>query len=147
MPFRRNMHSNCSKQALNDPAAQGTATPFSGESATELSASPVFADESMTVLVNFAWSSTWSQDITGRKSQGLRETLDLHEQSRIAINEAFNQQPSEPAISSGKILGRPYREYNLKFCSRLRAVRIWCILQEMYPKEAKIRANDVCEVV
>ncbi|KAN0114814.1 hypothetical protein V8E51_004358 [Hyaloscypha variabilis] len=47
MPFGINRHSNRSKQALNDPAAQGTTgTPSSG-SATELS-SPVFPDETRT---------------------------------------------------------------------------------------------------
>ncbi|KAE9379324.1 hypothetical protein N431DRAFT_397594 [Stipitochalara longipes BDJ] len=47
MPFGINRHSNRSKQALNDPAAQGTTgTPSSG-SATELS-SPVFTDETRT---------------------------------------------------------------------------------------------------
>jgi hypothetical protein len=46
MPFGINRHSNRSKQALNDTAVQGTATPSSGGS--ELSASPIFADEART---------------------------------------------------------------------------------------------------
>jgi hypothetical protein len=46
MPFGINRHSNRSKQALNETAGQGTATPSSGGS--ELSASPIFADEART---------------------------------------------------------------------------------------------------
>jgi hypothetical protein len=49
MPFGINRHSNRSKQALNDTAVQGAATPSSGGSQSELStASPVFADEART---------------------------------------------------------------------------------------------------
>jgi hypothetical protein len=46
MPFGINRHSNRSKQALNETTGQGTATPSSGGS--ELSASPIFADEART---------------------------------------------------------------------------------------------------
>jgi hypothetical protein len=48
MPFGINRHSNRSKQALNDTAAQGTGTPSSGSASELTETSPVFADEART---------------------------------------------------------------------------------------------------